>query len=257
MNPFSNSDENRRRDSESYVMEVEENGTTDMDCDSEMIVRDHDNRDEQPVTRDFRVPKNTDRLYCSASVSDVLETNSDVEEFKKRMPSLSKMELKSAQAFLDRGIHNEFNWPVNDESKENAQKRKILNSKALKVAQNKAFRNTENKELRKKRREADAEHHRRYRNPEDVELNRSRHEAHAEQQRIYRNPEDTELNRSRHECDAERDRERNLPGRQARSEETPEQALERMQNNFEERMNRAKANKKACNADAVLNATKL
>ena len=69
---------------------------------------------------------------------------------------------------------------------------------------------------------------------------------------LYRNPEDHELFQQRPEADAIRDRERRSYGQLARAQETPEEAQERMQREFEERAARVKANKKGCNASKIL-----
>ena len=68
----------------------------------------------------------------------------------------------------------------------------------------------------------------------------------------YRHPEDRQLSQQRHEADAALHREHRLTDRLAMEEETPEEALERMQQNFEERMTTSKANKNACNALPIL-----
>ena len=105
--------------------------------------------------------------------------------------------------------------------------------------------------MREQRQQAHAERQSQVRNPPDEQLSQERHEAHADEQRRFRNPPDEQLSQERHETEVVRDRERRLPDQTARAEETPEQAEERMQRNFEERAATTTSNKKACHAQAI------
>ena len=110
------------------------------------------------------------------------------------------------------------------------------------------YRNPEDDELSQQRHQADADAHREYRNPEDDELSQKRHQANAEEQRLYRNPEDDVLSQQRHQAELVHDHERRLPGKLARAKETEEQALERMQREFDESTETQRASLKTCHA---------
>ena len=215
---------------------------------------------------------------CTSRADNVFKNTKDVEEFKYRIESLKPMERKTDQAFLNRHISKEYKWPVENETKDESNIRKKFNSATLKRAADRKyscgyrnpedselssqrhnanaarmvnFRNPEDPELNEQRHYAAAAHCRIYRNPENPELNEQRHYADAARMVNFRNPEDTELNQERHEIDAARQRETRLPDQLARAAQTPEQAQERMQRNFEDRTARLKGNKKACNASAI------
>ena len=51
----------------------------------------------------------------------------DIANFRRKMDSLKPMERRTAQAFLDCGIHHQFRWPLENESKEDAVSRKSIN----------------------------------------------------------------------------------------------------------------------------------
>ena len=90
------------------------------------------------------------------------------------------MEPKSTQTFLARGIYKECKWLVENESNEDAKKRKKLNCKALSTAKKQGLRITETQEWSGHRRAAAAMHQCGNRNPVDLELNRPRHKEHDE-----------------------------------------------------------------------------
>ena len=105
------------------------------------------------------------------------------------------------------------------------------------------YRNPDDEQLSQERHQADAENCRQFRNPDDEELSQQRHHADAERRRQFRNPDDEELSQHRRDAHAAEERARNLPGQLERAEETPEEALERMQQDFEDRTAILNANK--------------
>ena len=115
-----------------------------------------------------------------------------------------------------------------------------------------AFRNPPDEQLSQQRHEADSAIHRAFRNPPDEQLSQQRHEADATRFRQFMNPPDEQLRQQRHKVHADRKRTARLPGQIARAQETPQQAQERIQRNFEARAATAGASKKACNAKAIL-----
>ena len=157
------------------------------------------------------------------------QTITNIEEFKQSIELIKPMERKTAQAFLDRGIFLDFRWPSENETKDEANIRKKLNSAKLRSAQNRQYKNPVDQELLKKRRESDAERHRNFMNTQDENLRQERLDTNIEKCRHFGNPENPELNQSRHEAEVIRNRERNLPDRLERAAQTPEQAQERMQ----------------------------
>ena len=54
--------------------------------------------------------------------------NADVEQYKNRMASLKPMERRTAQAFLAQGIEREYEWPLENETKDGAMIRKHFNA---------------------------------------------------------------------------------------------------------------------------------
>ena len=187
-------------------MEVDLEDTSEMEVVNVNAMRTYENTYELRVNHECIDPGSTIHFGDLEKNNKTLQEDTDVAEFKNKMVLLSKMEAKSAQAFLNRGIHRDFKWPSENETKEENQVRKQLNTKKLKAATKRSLRKTNDEELRKLQREKDADRKRLYRNPDNQELNISRHAAHAEEQRQYRNPEDQELNRSRHAAHAEEQR---------------------------------------------------
>ena len=80
------------------------------------------------------------------------------------------MERRTARAFQEHGIENQFEWPVLDEDRSESVIRKHRNQAKL-----------------------SAERFRQYRNPEDPKLSQERHKVDAERRRQFRNPEDPQL----------------------------------------------------------------
>ena len=93
--------------------------------------------DDGSLTHDATTPSTiAERIDVGSSI--------DVEEFTTKMASLGKMEARTAQAFLDRGIYNDFKWPAENETNQDAQLRKKLNSTTLKNLTKRRYRNPEN-----------------------------------------------------------------------------------------------------------------
>ena len=65
------------------------------------------------------------------------------------------------------------------------------------------------------------------------------------------------MSQQRHDADAVRQHVVRLPGQLARAEETPEEALDRMQREFDERTGRQTANMKACHAEKIFSGDQL
>lgn len=82
-------------------------------------------------------------------------------------------------------------------------------------------------------------------------MSQQKHQADAERRRRFRNPDDQELSQERHQAEAERLRQFRIPGKLARAEETEEEALDRMQRQFEERTERQRTHQKACHASNI------
>ena len=98
------------------------------------------------------------------------------EPFEVRLASLIKMERKTAQAFKQQNIEEEYEWPVVNESKDDAVMRKYRNTAKLAAARRRQFRNPADEELSQQRHQADAESRREFRTPEDEEPRRTRPE---------------------------------------------------------------------------------
>ena len=154
---------------------------------------------------------------------------------KNRVASLKPYERRTAQAFLDQGIESQYEWPLQNETKDDAMIRKHFNAAKLHRARNRHYENPDDQQLREQRQQAHVERQSQFRTPPDEQLSQERHEADAAIHRQFRNPPDEQLSQEHHAADAARDSERNLPGQTARAEETPVEARERMQRNFEER----------------------
>ena len=195
--------------------------------------------------------------------------------FEAKLLLLNKMERKTARAFKERGIEEDFEWPSENEERPESLIRKHRNAAKLTAARLRQFRNPEDMELRQQRLQADAERKSKFRNPEDMELRQQRLQAEAERMSQFRNPEDMELRTQRLQAEAERMREfRNpedqdlsevrhevhalqqqiyrIPGQVQRSRETPVQRQERVQRGLELRSDNRRANKKACKAFEIL-----
>ena len=78
------------------------------------------------------------------------------EPFEQRLASLNKKERQTAKTFKQQNIEEDYEWPVDDESKEDALMRKYRNTAKLHAARQRQFRN-----------------------PDDEELGQQRHQAHA------------------------------------------------------------------------------
>ena len=70
-------------------------------------------------------------------------SSSNLENFQIRMQQLRPMELKSAQAFIDRGITEKFIWPGKNETAEAMLTRKKENRKRLDAANKQKARDEE------------------------------------------------------------------------------------------------------------------
>ena len=73
-------------------------------------------------------------ILSAISGSGDMESNEEVDRFKHRMESLKPMEKRTAQAFVETGIHQRFVWPVENESKDDSNNRRKMNSKVLEAA---------------------------------------------------------------------------------------------------------------------------
>ena len=72
----------------------------------------------------------------------------DIANFHRKIELLTPMERRTAQAFLDLGAHLRFRWPVQNESKEEADSRKKLNSKFIVLERQKKRRSNETPDQR-------------------------------------------------------------------------------------------------------------
>ena len=72
----------------------------------------------------------------------------DIANFQRKMQLLTPIERRTAQAFLDCGVHLQFRWPVENESKEEADSRKKLNSKLIAREREKLRRSNETPDQR-------------------------------------------------------------------------------------------------------------
>ena len=142
--------------------------------------------------------------------------------FENKMLSLKKMEQRTARQFQQHGIENEFEWPTENESKDEAYVRKLQNANRLHAARQRRYQNPAHDQLSQQRHKKDAEKHKRYRNPDDEALRQQRHEVHAEEQRRYRNPDDGSLSQQRHEVHAEEQRRYRNPDDEALSQQRHE-----------------------------------
>lgn len=147
--------------------------------------------------------------------------------FEDKLLSISKMERRTAKAFKEHGIEDQFEWPALNEDRFASLMRKHRNQAKLSSARQREFqnpneeqlnqerhqmravysrlnRNSVNENLAQEHQKTNAEKCRQYRNPDNPELRQQRREVHAEHCRIYRNPEDPQLSQERHELDAER-----------------------------------------------------
>ena len=114
-------------------------------------------------------------------------------EFERKLLTLPKKERTSAKAFKKLGIEDEYEYPVEGETKEEAVIRKHRNANKKQAAQQRQYMRPEDEEIRQQRQQADAERHRRYREVEDEEVRQQRQQAHAEEQSRYMEVEDGEV----------------------------------------------------------------
>ena len=75
------------------------------------------------------------------------QTIKDIAEFKQRMELIKAMERKTAQAFLDRGLYGQYKWPSENETKDDANIRKKLNSAKLQSARSHQYNKPSHQEL--------------------------------------------------------------------------------------------------------------
>ena len=101
----------------------------------------------------------------------------DIAEFQRRMETLSKLERNRAQAFLECRIHDQFLWPLENESKQSTDSRKKLNLKILVAARKKLRRSNETQEQTFTRLKDVRENTNRRRSEETEESRNSRMEA--------------------------------------------------------------------------------
>ena len=102
---------------------------------------------------------------------------SDARSSEAKLLLLSKMERKTAKAFKEHGIEEDFEWPSVNEERQDCIIRKHRNTAKLHAARQRKYRNPENEVLSQQRHQAHADHCRKYRNPEDEELSQQRHQA--------------------------------------------------------------------------------
>ena len=114
-------------------------------------------------------------------------------------------------------------------------------------------RDEEDEATRVAQREANAAQHRRARDEQDEATQAATREADAAQHRQARDEEDEATEAARREADAAQHRQARIPVQRARSQETAEEHLARVQANYEERENQQRGNRKACHAKDVLN----
>ena len=200
--------------------------------------------------------------------------------FEDKLSSINKMERKTAKAFQEHGIEDEFEWPALDEDRSDSLIRKHRNQAKLNAARCRQYRNPEDLQLSQERHKRDAELHRQFRNPEDSQLNQQRHKEDAERRRQFRNPGDPQLSQQRHKEDAERRRHFRNPedpqlsqqrheedalrqysyrisGQISRVRETPIPRRERVQNALEVRNDNRRATQTACKATEILSGEQL
>ena len=78
---------------------------------------------------------------------EIPEENEEV-PFEVKLASLNKMERRTAKAFQERGIEEQFEWPLLNENKEDSLLRKHLNAAKLNAARLRDFRNSEDEQVR-------------------------------------------------------------------------------------------------------------
>lgn len=163
--------------------------------------------------------------------SIMVENEADIAliSFENNLKRCNKREQQSARAFQKLGIESDYEWPAENESKDDTYVRKLRNNNRYSAAKMRKWRATENVELRNQRQQAHAEDQHRYRNPENEALRQERLESHALLMRNVR-----------------------LTGQIQRSREKPVQRQERVQRGLDERNENRRANKKACKASDIL-----
>ena len=169
---------------------------------------------------------NIEHMECTAATAVPMYENSsttlnvaDIEEYKNRMASLRPMERRTAHAFLDQGTESEYEWPLENETKDDGMIRKHFNATKLHRARQRQYENPEDQQLCEQRQQAHAERQSQYQNPEDQQYREQRLQADAERHSKFRNPPDEQLSQQRHEIDAARRRQfRNPPDEQLSQE---------------------------------------
>ena len=126
-----------------------------------------------------------------------------VTAFENKFEKCSKREKQSARAFQRLGIESEYEWPEDNESKDDSYIRKLRNNAKLDAAKHKKFRSIEDEDLRSQRHQRHAEEQKRYRNPQDENIRDERRIAHAEEQKRYKNSEDENIRDQRRIAHAE------------------------------------------------------
>ena len=90
--------------------------------------------------------------------------------FEQRILTLSKKEQKTARAFLNNRIEDQYEWPLSNSSKDEELMRKYRIQAKLHAVRQQRYQNPENEEVLQQRRQVMAEKQQRYRNPEDEQL---------------------------------------------------------------------------------------
>ena len=103
----------------------------------------------------------------AASTAQQIPEETLIPRFQVRILSLNRMERRTAKAFTEHNIEEEYEWPVQNENKNDALIRKHRNAAKLNAARLRQFRNPEDQELSHQRQQANAERLRQRRNPED------------------------------------------------------------------------------------------
>ena len=115
------------------------------------------------------------------------------EELRGKLSTLGKMEQRTAEAFYEKGIMDEFKWPQTNETKDEAQDRRKRNSNRLATERKRNIRVNEDEEARQRRLSVDAESHRDALLNQDEESRQQKPSSVAETMRELRNNENGEL----------------------------------------------------------------
>ena len=142
-------------------------------------------------------------------------------EFATKMKQLKPIERKTAQAFIDSDMTDNYLWPKENESQEEMKIRKTQNSNCLRAERMRKARSKETPEVRQKRLQSDAKHHQELRNQETPEVRQKRLQSDAKHRQELRNQETPGTKQKRLQTDAKHHQE-------LRTQETPDARQKRL-----------------------------